>query len=175
MHTLGMQSKMDLVDFTNRVLAITELLIASGHLDLRAYEQRRVLVAKREADRLEREGHVYVMLTDAPDKYALTNLPDLDCKLLHHLCKGCCCVMSFHLSRQDLDERIVQWEYGNPYHIRQGKNGFCVHWVPETHSCGIYESRPALCRTYDCRKDERIWKDFERGILAEPPITGQTS
>jgi Fe-S-cluster containining protein len=167
LHTLGMQSKIDLIDLTTRVLAITEVLISSGHLDLRAYEQRRELIAKRETERMASANHVAVILQEAKDKYTLSDLPDLDCKSLHHLCRGRCCVMSFHLSRQDLDERIVQWEYGNPYHIRQRENGYCVHWVPDTYTCGIYEFRPAICRTYDCRNDDRIWKDFERRILAD--------
>ena len=167
LHTLGMQSKIDLIDLTTRVLAITELLISSGHLDLRAYEQRRELVARRETERMASANHVAVILQEAKDKYTLQDLPDIDCKSLYHLCRGRCCVLNFHLSHQDLQERIVKWEYGSPYQIRHGKDGYCVHWEPETFTCGIYEWRPTICRTYDCRKDERIWKDFERGILAE--------
>jgi hypothetical protein len=30
----------------------------------------------------------------------------------------------------------------------------------------VYEHRPAICRTYDCRKDPRIWIDFEKRIPA---------
>ena len=37
--------------------------------------------------------------------------------------------------------------------------------------CTIYERRPGLCRTYDCRGDTRIWLDFERRI-PNPSLAG---
>ncbi|MCJ7602704.1 MAG: YkgJ family cysteine cluster protein [Desulfobulbaceae bacterium] len=116
---------------------------------------------------MNREGHVHVMLNDVADKYVLTDLPDIDCDKRLPTCKARCCTLGFPLSRQDLDERVVQWDYGQPYHIRFTENGYCVHNAPDSRVCRIYDQRPAVCRTYDCRKDERIWKDFDRGIIAE--------
>jgi Fe-S-cluster containining protein len=167
LHTLGMQSKIDIVDLNERVLALIETLISSSHLDLRAFEERRAKVAEREAERMNRQGHVRVMLNDVPDKYALSDLPDIDCEKRLPLCKARCCTLGFPLSVQDLEERVVRWDYGRPYHIRFVESGYCAHNTAKSRSCAIYGQRPAVCRTYDCRKDERIWKDFDRRMIAD--------
>ena len=167
LHTLGMQSKIDLVDLNERVFALIELLVASGHLDLRAFEARRAKVAERESERMNREGHVHVMLNDVADKYALTDLPEIDCVNRLPICKARCCTLGFPLSVQDLEEHVVKWDYGRPYHIRSNENGYCVHNDPEGNICRIYGHRPAVCRGYDCRRDERIWKDFDQKIPSE--------
>jgi Fe-S-cluster containining protein len=167
LHTFGMQSKIDLVDLNERVLALIETLISSGHLDLRAFEERRAKMAQREAERMNREGHVHVLLNDVADKYLLTNLPIIDCHNRLPSCKARCCTLGFPLSVQDLDEHVVKWDYGRPYHIRLSEDAYCVHNDSTGRICRIYDQRPAVCRSYDCRKDERIWKDFDRGIIAE--------
>lgn len=166
-HVLGMQSKLDLVGMSARVLALIEELVASGTLDLRAFEDRRQRVAEREAARMTEEGHVRVLADPTEDKYALVDLPQIDCEARLPLCKARCCTLGFALSFQDLDEGVVKWSYGAPYHIRQREDGYCVHCDPATRACGVYEKRPAVCRTYDCRKDARIWKDFEQRIPAD--------
>ena len=74
-----MQSKMDLVGLNSRVLALIEQLVASGALDLRAFDERRKLVAEREAKRMNDEGHVRVQVDNTADKYALSELPEIDC------------------------------------------------------------------------------------------------
>jgi Fe-S-cluster containining protein len=167
LHTLGMQSKIDLVALNERMLALIETLISSGQLDLRAFEERRAKTAEREAERMNREGHLYVMLNDVADKYVLTDLPIIDCQKRLPLCRARCCTLGFPLSRQDLDEHVVKWDYGRPYHIRLSEDGYCVHSASSSRLCCIYEQRPAVCRSYDCRKDERIWKDFDRGIIGD--------
>lgn len=167
LHTLGMQSKIDLVDWLGRVLALIESLIANGTLDLRDFEARRTRVAKREGERMDREDHVHVALNDVPDKYALADLPQIDCAARVHLCRARCCALSFPLSVQDLDEHVVRWDYGRPYQIRQRADGYCVHNGAGDRFCGVYEHRPAVCRAYDCRADARIWKDFAAGIVAD--------
>ena len=73
--------------------------------------------------------------------------------------------MRFALSQQDLDEGIVRWDADEPYLIAHA-GGVCVH-LDEREGCMVYEARPRPCRVYDCRQDRRIWKDFERRILAD--------
>lgn len=165
-HVLGMQSKVDLVATNARVLALIEELVASGTLDLRSFEERREKVAEREAQRMTKEGHVRVMVDETEDKYALTDLPEIDCASRMHLCQARCCSLGFWISFQDLDEGVVKWNYAAPYHIKQAQDGYCVHNDCQTRSCQVYEHRPAVCRTYDCRQDSRIWKDFEARIPA---------
>jgi Fe-S-cluster containining protein len=50
--------------------------------------------------------------------------------------------------------------------IAKDADGYCRHLDRETCTCTVYEQRPVTCRGYDCRKDERIWHDFEKGIIS---------
>ena len=164
LHILGMQTRNEL--FTSRVqlLALLEELVASGAVDPDALEARSSEIAARERARVQPQAQVQV----APegDKYALVNLPVIDCATRLSLCKARCCTMTFPLSFQDINERVVEWEYYRPYQIRQRADGYCCHSDSETRACRVYDQRPATCRLYDCRHDRRIWLDFERRIPA---------
>lgn len=105
-----------------------------------------------------------VELGRVTDKYDLRDLPDIDCAAHLHVCGARCCRLSFALSRQDVIEGIVRWDRAQPYRILQ-RDGACTH--REVHACSVYDNRPAVCRTYDCRRDRRIWSDYERRILAD--------
>lgn len=69
------------------------------------------------------------------------------------------------LSKEDVQEYIVQWDLGQPYIIARDSDGYCVHLNRKTWSCRIYDNRPIPCRGYDCRKDKRIWLEFENKVL----------
>ncbi|MEW6602219.1 MAG: hypothetical protein AB1499_14695 [Nitrospirota bacterium] len=75
LHTFNMQSKIDLIDVTSRLLALIEELVASSVVDLRSFEKRRQLIVERETERMNKEGHVKVMVCETEDKYAMTELP----------------------------------------------------------------------------------------------------
>ena len=98
------------------------------------------------------------------DKYETPRAAVIDCASRMHLCKAACCKLSFHLSAQDVREGVVRWDWRRPYHIATAPSGYCVHCEPETRRCNIHEKRPIVCREYDCRKDARIWVDFDNGI-----------
>jgi uncharacterized protein len=38
-------------------------------------------------------------------------------------------------------------------YLLNGKHGHCVFFDPNTRKCGIYETRPLVCRVFDCDKD----------------------
>jgi hypothetical protein len=139
--------------------ALTDLLIAKGLISSRELDERKDLArmdqAKRDAKRR------LPMISGTVDKYAVTQ-PDIPCAENLALCGAACCRLVFDLSLQDLDEGIVKWEYGRPYRIRH-VNDQCVH-LEEGRGCNVYQHRPAICRSYDCRKDERIWIDYEKRI-----------
>jgi Fe-S-cluster containining protein len=61
-------------------------------------------------------------------------------------------------------EGIVRWNLGQPYIIDQGESGYCNHLDRGKLSCSIYQNRPVPCRAFDCRKDRRIWLDFDKKI-----------
>ncbi len=107
-----------------------------------------------------------VSLDFGGDKYT-TEPAHVPCDELIHLCHGRCCRLTFSLSTQDLDERVIRWDYGQPYLIRQRKSdGYCVHSDPMSRACTVHAQRPRTCRAYDCRNDKRIWTDFENKIPA---------
>lgn len=164
LHLMGMQTKLDLTDLVSTLFALLEELVESGQLNVERFDERRMRLQEREEARLKDRPHV--QLTDPVDKYALTDLPPIDCESLIPICKARCCKLSFPLSFQDLDERIVQWDYAKPYMIRQKPDGYCVHNSCESKHCTVYHHRPATCRAYDCRNDKRIWLDFEQRIPA---------
>lgn len=110
-----------------------------------------------------------VRLGNIGDKYAEGETVEIDCASLIHLCQARCCSFKFYLTKQDLDEGVAKWDYGNPYWIRQGEDGYCVHWDRGNGGCTIHEQRPHVCRKYDCRHDKRVWLDFEKRIPAPMP------
>jgi Fe-S-cluster containining protein len=99
-----------------------------------------------------------------------TPSPDVPCGELIPLCGARCCTLSFALSTEDLDEGVIRWDYGQPYLIRQrASDGYCVHNDPDTRGCTVHQYRPRVCRGYDCRRDKRVWIDYENRIVAPMP------
>lgn len=164
LHLLGMQTKLSLAEAELRTHAVLEELVARGLVSLRSIEARVERLRKEPDPKAEQQATIHV--ASIQDKYALQS-PDVDCASLIPLCKGRCCRLTFPLSFQDLDEHVVKWNYSHPYHIRHREtDGYCVHSDPTTRGCGVYQNRPGICRTYDCRTDKRIWTDFENRVPA---------
>src|SRR5256885_17043396 len=76
LHVLGMQGRLAADDAAVRLEALVEELVAQGMVDLRSFEARQARVRQRN---VEREGQVLVHVAPAADKYALTDLPRIDC------------------------------------------------------------------------------------------------
>lgn len=164
-HVVETQTRLRLAELSASFYALVQTLLARGGLPLDEYERQRVPAVDREVDRSRRD--VFVVINDVPDKYALADLPEIDCEARVPLCRARCCTLPFPLAAQDLDERAVRWEYSRPYLIaRHSDDGLCVHNERGSCKCTVYEQRPAACRTYDCRNDRRIWVDFEKRIAA---------
>ncbi|MBI5876484.1 MAG: YkgJ family cysteine cluster protein [Chloroflexi bacterium] len=147
------------------VQALTDLLVEKGVLQADEIE------APLERAR-EEVGKVVVprvRLADLGDKYESGENIIIDCASLIPLCQARCCTFRFFLTKQDLDEGIARWDYGNPYWIRQNDDGYCSHSHTPTRGCTIHANRPHVCRNYDCRKDKRVWLDFEKRIPAPMP------
>lgn len=145
------------------VYALTESLIASGHVSLADIEARRAHAREQMTESARTSWEGAEVLHDISDKYAAKSL-DIDCAARAHLCKAACCRLDFTLSKQDLAEGVVRWDVGRPYRIRQREDGWCGHCDATTKACGVHAQRPLVCRQYDCRKDARIWEDFENRI-----------
>jgi hypothetical protein len=164
LHKLVETARRGANDVNKEVYTLLEVLVAKGVVTVDE------LTAKypKIADRLDfaHRSQPAVELGIETDKYALEGLPEIDCEARLPLCRARCCTFKFPLAPQDLDEGVVKWSYAQPYRIRHGADGWCVHADPETKRCGVYRHRPAPCRIFDCRQDLRIWRDFERRIPA---------
>ena len=147
--------------------AILGLLLDKGIITPEEFEER------VEAHRKEMSGNPQVMLNKMPDKYSAEGKVILDCASRVELCKAACCTFRFYLTPQDLDERIVKWDYGNPYWVRCRADGYCMHCDPDSLTCEVHEQRPYTCRSYDCRQDKRVWVDFEKRIPSPDLLKGK--
>lgn len=143
--------------------ALVELLVGKGVIHVHEIEERKKMLLESLEEGEKRKPKVY--LVDVPDGRKGEDDLIIDCVACHQVCRGMCCTLWFELSVQDLDEGIVRWNYMNPYGIAQDQDGYCVHFDRATYMCGIYDNRPVICRTYDCREDKRIWVDFEEKTL----------
>jgi Fe-S-cluster containining protein len=142
--------------------ALLELLVEKGVLAQEEVEARKQIVGKRLVEKFNRASMTVELQDSATDKYAFQGGPRIDCEDRVALCKAACCRLRFPLSPQDLEQGIVKWELRQPYLIARGADGYCRHLDHGKQGCSVYEDRPLPCRAYDCRKDERIWADFER-------------
>ena len=163
-HLTQHQARQQVAELSASFYALVETMVARGALPLDEYERRRQATLEREQTKLRAEPAP--VLSRIADKYALQKLPEIDCEARVHLCKARCCTLVFPLSAQDLDERVVRWDYGKPYQIGRRADGYCVHNQPGTCNCTVYAQRPGVCRQYDCRKDTRIWIDFDKRVPA---------
>ncbi len=104
---------------------------------------------------------LHLELAAPVDKYSVER-DGPPCAELLPLCGARCCRLTFALSTQDLDEGVIRWDHGRPYLIRQDADGACTHHDRATGGCSAYQHRPATCRSYDCRRDPRVWLDFDQ-------------
>ena len=151
------------------VESLLEVLIEQGVLDREIYEQRRKEIDARLRQSFVEQGMGVAIQEHETGKYEFEGSAEIDCENRVHLCKAACCRLSFALSKEDVEEAIVRWDLGHPYLISRTEEGCCAHLNPKTRACGVYEHRPIPCRQYDCRKDKRVWIDFD-GKVPNPKV-----
>jgi hypothetical protein len=145
--------------------ALIELLSEQGLISIQELDERKREVAARLVRKNSEKGVGVLLQEPECDKYTFEGEAKIDCDNRVHLCKASCCRLPFALSKQDIREGIVHWDLGQPYIIAQEKDGYCTHWERSSCHCMVREHRPVPCRAYDCRKDNRIWLDFENKII----------
>lgn len=154
-----------LLESASFLYALVELLTEKGLVKLAELEDKKREVAERLLESFLDKGMGVAMQEDERDKYTFSETVEIDCESRVHLCKAACCRMSFALSQQDVEEGVIKWDLGRPYLIAQDADGYCRHLDRETSCCSVRDQRPLPCRGYDCRKDKRVWVDFEKRIV----------
>ncbi len=147
--------------------ALIELLDEKGIMPIKEIDERMKEVAGRLVKKYE-ESRVGLLHQDPEeDKYTFNKHPNINCGDRLKTCKAVCCKIPFALSKQDVEEGKVRWEFGRPYLIGHDEDGYCTHIDRETFKCGAYEKRPLPCRGFDCRENEKwpVWKDFDKKVV----------
>jgi Fe-S-cluster formation regulator IscX/YfhJ len=146
--------------------ALVELLEEKGLITFEELDERQKAVNKRLMRKFTDQGMGVVALQEFDqDKYQFNEEVEIDCENRVHLCRAACCRLELALSKQDIEEGIVKWNLGKPYLIARDADGYCRHLDRESRRCSVWRQRPIPCRGYDCREDERVWLDFENGIV----------
>jgi Fe-S-cluster containining protein len=142
---------------------LVRVLVENRTLDLALFERHLGEAVERPPPPPDKR----VRLSVAPeiDKHTIRS-PDVDCVALFPICKARCCMLHFSLTPDEVDSRNMAWSYVRPYDIAHGADHRCVHQDRATGGCTVYDERPGICRKYDCRKDPRVWEDFEKRIPA---------
>jgi hypothetical protein len=154
-----------LLESASFLYALVELLAERGLVDLDELDAKKREVAGRLLDSFLDKGMGVAMQEDESDKYAFSGAVEIDCASRVHLCKAACCRMSFALSQQDVEEGAIKWDLGRPYLIAQDADGYCRHLDRSAKCCTVRDRRPLPCRGYDCRRDARVWLDFENCVV----------
>lgn len=147
--------------------ALIELLDEKGILSISEIDERKKKVAARLVRKFE-ESRIGLLYQDPEeDKYTFDKNPDIDCRNCLPTCKAICCKLPFALSRQDVQEGVVRWEFGRPYLIAHDADGYCVHLNRETYRCSAYDHRPVPCRGFSCLNNKKwpVWKNFKKKEL----------
>ena len=154
-----------LLEVASFLYAAIDLLSKKGLLDITELDERKKAAAAQLMEKFAERGMGVVYQKPEQDKYTFAEEAKIDCGNRLHLCKAACCKLRFALSKQDVEEGIVHWDFSAPYVIARGENGYCQHLDQERKCCSVYAHRPIPCRGYDCRNDKRIWLDFENHVI----------
>jgi hypothetical protein len=100
--------------------ALIELLSEKGVVAIDELDERKRAAFARQKQRYAKDRMGVILQDSQIDKYAFERTTEIDCASRVHLCKASCCRLPFALSRQDVEERVVRWDFGVPYMIEQG-------------------------------------------------------
>jgi Fe-S-cluster containining protein len=147
--------------------ALVELLAEKGMLRIEELDERKKIIAERLVENFKEKGLGLMYQDPEIDKYSFDKVADIDCSRHTAACKAICCKFPFALSRQDIEEGRIKWDFGQPYLIAHDEDGYCAHLNRETFECTVREYRPVPCRGFDCRNNRRwkVWQDFDRQMV----------
>lgn len=137
------------LEATTFLYALIGLLNEKGLLSIEELDNRKKQVAERLVRKFVKSGIGLMYQDPEYDKYTFEHEARVDCQSWLHTCKAICCRFPFALSKQDVEERIIRWNFGRPYLIAHNADGYCVHLDRKTYQCTVHESRPVPCCGFD--------------------------
>lgn len=154
-----------LVEVASFLYAAIDLLKEKGLLEIDELDERKKEAANNLVTKFSERGMGVVYQKPEQDKYSFEGGAKIDCENRLGQCHAACCKLPFALSKQDVEEGIVRWDFSAPYVIARRPDGYCQHLDREKKCCSVYGQRPVPCRGYDCSKDKRIWLDFDNYVI----------
>ncbi len=147
--------------------ALIELLDEKGLISIEELDERKKQVAERLVKKFAESGIGLMYQDPEYDKYTFEHETQVDCQSRLPLCKAICCKFPYALSRQDVEEGVIRWEFGRPYLIAHDTDGYCVHLDRKTYKCTAYDHRPVPCQGFDCQENEKwqVWLNYEKNII----------
>lgn len=147
--------------------ALIELLNEKGIISIEELDERKKQVAERLVKKFTESGIGLMYQDPEYDKYTFEHEAKVDCESRLEVCKALCCKIPFALSRQDVDEGIIRWEFGRPYLIAHQSDGYCVHLDKKAYRCTVHNHRPVPCQGFDCKNSEKwkIWQEYDKNIV----------
>ncbi len=166
-HTRLNDNTRKIIESTSFLYGLIELLRDKGMITIEDLDVRKKQVAERLVRKFADCGLGLMYQDPEYDKYAFKHASEVDCQIRLNVCRAACCRIPFALSKQDVGEGIIRWEFGRPYLIAHDGDGYCVHLDRETYRCSAYDHRPVPCRGFDCRNGDKwkVWLDYEQQII----------
>ncbi len=155
------------LESTSFLYALIELLSEKGLISIEELDKRKNQVAERLVRKFVESGMGLLYQDPEEDKYMFEHEAHVDCGSRLHTCKAMCCKFPFALSKQDVEEGIIRWEFGRPYLIAHNSDGYCVHMDRKTYHCTVREHRPVPCRGFTCENNQKwhVWNDYEAKVI----------
>ncbi len=95
-----------------------------------------------------------------------TESATVNCAERISICRAACCrLYNVALTASEVRSRLYQWDVERPYYLRRTGDGSCCNLQRHSRHCGVYQGRPAVCKSYSCAADRRIWLDFDGKVL----------
>lgn len=108
------------LEVTAFAYALIELLMEKGllteeELNEEELNERKRQVCQRLVEKFREAGMGVMSQDPEQDKYTFKGGVKIDCESWVHLCKVACCRLAFALSKQDVEEKVIKWDFEHSY------------------------------------------------------------
>ena len=173
-HTRVNDNTKKILESTSFLYTLIELLSERGIIPIEELDDWKRQVAERLVSKFTESGLGLMYQDPEYDKYGFLHGSAVDCERRLPVCHAACCRIPFALSRQDVEEGIIRWEFGRPYLIAHDAEGYCVHLDRKAYRCMAYDHRPVPCRGFNCSNGDKwkVWLQYE-GLMMNPEFEEQ--